>query len=116
MSGKKCVTETVADGSVSGKTDNTEDAGITEYASITEDASNTEGTCPGCDSGTDADDPHRDPKTMKFWKNCVLNTIECAGCGENIERNLSGLCVYCIYECNNARHEKMRDWAACEMY
>ena len=57
--------------------------------------------CPGCQSGTDAEDPHIDETTGKFHANCALNDEE--------------MDEYDYYDASNARAMKHFDDAMCEM-
>ena len=53
--------------------------------------------CPGCESGTDAETPHIDPKTSTFHTNCNLNHNQCCWCGQD-----SGKEDFCSFTCMQA--------------
>ena len=58
--------------------------------------------CLGCESGTDAETPHIDPKTNTFYTTCCLNDNNCIWCGSP-----SGKDDYCGFAC--IRAEKRAD-------
>ena len=61
--------------------------------------------CLGCETGTDAEEPHIDPKTKAFYTTCSLNNNYCVWCGRP-----SGKEDYCGFACMQA--EKRSDDAA----
>ena len=68
-------------------------------ATVVEVAQDT--PCPGCETGTDAETPHIDPKTSTFHTTCCLYLNQCLWCGRD-----SGKEDYCGFACMQAeKHE-----------